>query len=517
MRKLILTLALYLFIAVAYPQSLRVSYSGVNTGLFAGDGDCLAGNKIIRHWKSSTNYSPVNQAGYEKERGEIHLIQFDSIRTVKESLLFGGEKKVGPLFSALKMVNHQLYVIYHETKEEKALGNVMAVRINPETLEAVDSPRVIAAIAATDLNIAYSAVTRRNIRFEFMTSVDGTKNMLLITADGKNYYVSALDDHMNVIWGQKLTSKPEGSYEYKSCCIDNAGKVYVAYKIYNKETESENAKSRIAVLDGSGKPRELILDMGGEATARHILLKPSKYNNTIHVAGVYLSSAEAERLTGCYQFSINTSDVKISKVEKVPFPDSLVRLIAEDGWGNTSSKEKKYGVDVSLRTVVFEREDGNISLVNEMHKVTLTDRASFDIKGDIVYCYFNKEQSFFSRIPKYRVGSNVVTFAESYRAYLYKDKMLIFYNDNPDNLKKPLSASPAASDVLNRTVLVGVVIDAHGGMDRRIVIDRQEERYVAMTDQMHDLLPEKLIVPMNTFGNARKKDAPVQFATISME
>ena len=60
--------------------------------------------------------------------------------------------------------------------------------------------------------------------------------------------------------------------------------------------------------------------------------------------------------------------------------------------------------------------------------------------------------------------------------------MIIFYNDNDNNLNKDISASPARSSNYSNVVMVAAVIGPSGEVTRSKVIDLQKEDYVAITD-----------------------------------
>jgi hypothetical protein len=128
---------------------------------------------------------------------------------------------------------------------------------------------------------------------------------------------------------------------------------------------------------------------------------------------------------------------------------------------------------------------------------------------------FTSEATCFSRIPKYRVSTDNM-MGDSYHAFAYQDKMIVFYDDKEDNLKKALSESPGNSSNYRNSVLVAAIIDANGKVSRQLVIDMEKENYLALTEYMFDLSPDKLLLPLQKIGALGGAANNMKWATIEL-
>jgi hypothetical protein len=496
-RRALCAFAMCFSVYFSFAQQFKVSFSDKMDENASNPNVIQVGSKIIFFNEIGSRDHLRYGFGWNKVRLGIEIVQRDTSGAgEKKVALSGGERVYGPIFTALRKINGQVYFIYHETQEKNTMGNVMAIRINPETLE-LDAPKVIANIAATDYKLEYSESLQNGLKFQLMPSPNKKNHLLVLHTQDKYFFTAVLDADLNIVWNKKQEFPEEGSYNFNDVTFDDAGSIYIAYRIHNSQSASSYTKDRITVRRATGKPLDLILNMQDEVSVIHIMVKPSAVKNIIHVGGFYKNRNIRWNLSGAFYTSLNTDNMKLGKVQKIAFPDTLVKQFARDGWG--SKRKKRWGISSTLVPVLVEKPDGKVAIVAEMHTSEMGSKGWFYFSGDILYTAFEKTQAYFARIPKYRV-STVNSIGDSYHLFPFKDKMILFYNDHHMNLRKPMNVSPASSSEYNVSVLAAAIIDAKGQVSRQIVVDMSKDHYLALTEVMSDMAPDRLQVPMQQIG-----------------
>lgn len=496
-RKAVFALIISFSSLFSFSQQLKVTVSNKMDDSASVRNIVRVGDKIIYYNEIGSRDHLHYGFGWNKVRLGIEIVQRDTTGKVQKKVsLSGGDRVYGPIFTAIQKINGQVYFIYHETQEKNTVGNVMAIRINPETLE-LDSPKIIANIAATDYKLEYSESLQSGLRFQLIPSPDKNKYLLVLHTGDKYFFTSVLDENFNIKWNKKQEFTEEGRYNINDVTFDNAGNIYVAYRVSNAQSESSYTKDRISVRRATGKPLDLILNIQDEVAVTHIMVKPSEDKNIIHVGGFYKNRGIRWNMSGAFYAALNTSTMKLGKVQKTPFPDTLVKQFANDGWG--SKRKKRWGISATLVPVLVEKADGKVAIVAEMHKSEMGTKGWFHFSGSILYAGFDKNQVYFARIPKYRV-STVNQIGDSYHLFSYKDKMILFYNDHHINMRKPMHVSPAGSNEYNVSVLAAAIIDEKGQVSRQIVLDMSKEHYLALVEEMSNLSGSRLQVPMQQIG-----------------
>jgi len=283
-----------------------------------------------------------------------------------------------------------------------------------------------------------------------------------------------------------------GDYEFKSAGIDNSGNIYVGYKLYGGEAEKNNSKNRIAIIRETGNPNHIILNLG-TITSSHFQVLPSKDNSTVHVTGTYMDNSDFNVLKGVFYAKLNTNDFKLDEIKTTAFPDTLVQRFEHDGWANT--KKKSFGLSRLLDFRFFEKGDGILNMTGEFRRRVEGTKTFFYISGDILNVSFEKEGAVFARIPKIRTSAESL-IGDSYTAIPFQNKVIVFYDDNDENLKKSISESPSNSNVYKNLVLIAAIIESDGSVTRKLVVDLQNKNYLAVTESMIKEGSDRILIPL---------------------
>ena len=500
--KLAVTLMICLCCMQTMAQQFHVSISDTELG---PSKIALPGGGYIDVRKEDKNVSGMN---WNKYRMTVTLIQYDKdMKVIKENKLSGGNNVYNAnIYSSLEKIGDKIWFIYVEPAEKNNIGNIMAVEVNPLTLE-TSSPKTLAASTSMGLSLPLMAGLDAK-KFVLKYSPDRKRVLLLVGAGKEQFYLSCLDDQLNVIWGKNETIAGITDKEIQSEIIDNGGTIYVGYKSDEKGDANETAN--IVVFKQTGAPVHKTLRIPNARPAE-VLLLSSKQGDSIHIAGTY--SDKTDNLAGVFKAAMATGNLKLTAAEKSSFPTTLVEHFADDDWGNT--KEKKYGISPELSSQLVETGEG-ISMVAEFNRVETPRNKPFYISGDILNIHFDNKQISFTRIPKYRVSTGSF-MGSSYYAFSAQGKTIIFYNDNEENLTRDIDLKPVGSSNYKNVVLVAAVIEPDGTLKREKIIDMKDQDFLALTEWMKVISPSAVKVPLQKVKFLGAPGDQSKMATITID
>ena len=427
--------------------------------------------------------------GWNKVRLGLDVVLYDSsMKEVKRASLADKERVFGPFMTDMKKIGNKIYIMYHEIQEKNTIGNIMAMEINPVTLES-GKPITIGKVSGSETKLKFSENLQSYFRYFISKSPDNTKNVFLMSDGQHQYFMSVFDENMNNLWNRS-GENTDYLFDFVSVCIDNAGNIYAGMHHNNNKVDETNTESRVLVFHAKGNPVVLNLQVKGGAVTTFKLL-PSAKENIIHFAGFY--AAVPKFFNGVFEGKISCDNFRISSTKNYLFPDSVLSIFEKDGIAVT--KKKEYGLSSSMVPDLFEMEDGTADLVAELQEIRQSPKWVYNITGDILNVHFSKTGTYYSRIPKYRTSAES-TIGNSYHAFPYKDKMIIFYDENEKNLENDISAKPLSSNVYKNLVLAAGVIDSKGTVKRQLLFNLTDEHYLGLTERMIEMSHNTLQIPL---------------------
>lgn len=443
----------------------------------------------------------------------VELVQFNSaMEEIKRVDLSEGNSIYYTSMRMLKKINDKLYFIYETKPAKNEAANIMAIEVKPQTLE-VGPPQIISALAATERKFKFGDDFYPYPENYSAVSFDEHRFAIMVPGKGNNIFISVMDDKMKLLWSRVIEINTYKDNFLQSISVNNNGDVYLAYRVlYAEKMEAKN-RNRYAVYTADAKSFDYSIDLGNDV-AKQMMMIGSKGDNQMHILGSYHDDREHSNILGMFHAEINSSDgYKPGTSRKEGFSEQLVSRAALGEWGST--KEKKYGLFHSFWLNGYALEDGAFSMIGEFHR-SEPGPMGYAISGPIFNIYFGKTTSSSVFIPKFR-RSTATTIGSSYHAFPYQDKIIIFYNDNPENLKKELSESPAGSSNYSNLVLVAAVVGPNGSVKRQIATDLQQDSYLGLTEVMIDVSPNSLIVPMQRIKALGGIGDGMRWATINIK
>ncbi len=370
-------------------------------------------------------------------------------------------------------------------KKEKDTTEHYGYVVDSKTLKPLVSRATVAFFSAESSNQAlgryyYSLSPDSSLVLAFAKSIWQKKRE-------RTYSINVLDNNLKKVWA--IETQLPYLYYFTTVThyfVTNAGKAGVFIKQFDKDISSELAKGldgsmkapfRSILLmyeKGNPKPQEILLDLKGKYVSSIQMTGEDK--NKLTFFGLCKDANDGN--VG-YFFTIAFDKVlgKFEDLQISPFPENLLKLVTQDDQANGKSKDVGISDNFKL-TKVIERGDGSKDYLLE-YKLTEEKelnnyRAYYYNFGDIIdVCIQPGNKISIARIPKMQATKNEYSYS-SFLAFPYKDKLLVFYNDDEKNIKQPIENQMAKVRNPEHAELVMVVIDKQGNATRTIIKDKEE-------------------------------------------
>jgi hypothetical protein len=297
---------------------------------------------------------------------------------------------------------------------------------------------------------------------QWNVSKDSTKLLFRAVSDDDRddepfrIYISVMNKDLSVDWSRKLALRhTEEQTEVMATLLKNDGSVYMLAKIYEgkkaKESKKNDKKKSVAAYDimlyrfskDSEDPKEYRLQLG-DSFIRGASLTTDMSDN-LKCAGFY-SNTKNGSLQGVFYLDLGADGaVKASNKKEFTVAD-----LKKFGDKNTDKdKTGSEGLESSFKFSDFlVRDDNSAVVVAEENYVvrytsyngrTYTTTYEYNSRDIIIFTINSKgEIERVSAIPKYQMGVNTDFFI-SYVSLLHGNDAVFFYNEDEDNMEKPVS------------------------------------------------------------------------------
>ncbi|HKO81918.1 MAG TPA: hypothetical protein VJU78_16040, partial [Chitinophagaceae bacterium] len=321
------------------------------------------------------------------------------------------------------------------------------------------------------------------------------------------FFMSVLNTELDQVWNRKEIATSLNAANVNSACVDNNGNVYVGYRY---SVENNEYIGRVTVYQSQGKPRNIDIKTPN-GFVHKVAVVPAKKGDAVYMAGAYAGNADC--LIGVFSQTVATANFKPGKLQSKEFSPELVKQLDKESWAST--KSKKYGLwPITLKA--YELEDGSIGMAGQFERYTSTERHSYVHTGAILNVRLNGSNDQITWIPRYRVSAGNI-IGSSYYAFPHKDKLLIFYNDEADNLKKEVGEKYSTSNNYKNVVLAVATMDENGKLKREKLIDLANENYLPVGESIFPITPTSLAVPILKIKGAGGIGAESKTGVINIE
>jgi len=424
------------------------------------------------------------------------FVRYDSKLQEKKTEVFKADEK-DLNFDKVLSIKGKLYMFTHKYDKGSKATAYQCTPIDIITLKATGS--------AIDLGTFDAISKSRQSTVQYKLSADSSKLIMFGLSpfskkDNEKYYMGVYDDNMNKLWDKTV----ELPYKDKFVTIldnlvTNDGRVGVILKHYDQEVSSESIKengeripaykTKLLLYEKEvATPYEYIIDINNKFV--HSLHLTDDKATTMNLFGLYKEKYNGH-VNGFFTASINLITHKIETSNTLEFPLELVELVNKDRQG--SDKEKDPGFEAAFGYVqTIYRSDGSKDYLLEfrqqlLHEYRDTRGYSYSYwefrNGDIIDISVKTDGRYvICRIPKMQDLNNTRNY-NGFKALTYNDKLVVYYNDNEDNVNRELTKKPETMGNADKCVFMMATVDATGHLNRNIVFNHKEVKLTVATNE----------------------------------
>ncbi len=437
------------------------------------------------------------------------------------------------IYKGFEKYGNNVFFTYEVYDKESKLTTLYGEKIDPKTLKTLEKVNVGSFESDSKSDQAVISL---------QLSQDSSKVLLLVEAperkkENRKFFVSVLNTDLKKIWSKEVELPYTQKFIYlMRYSISDDGKVYVSVKHYDKETSKESVKEngskvpsyvyKILIYAQNAKEKEIVLSMG-ENFVDQSILSFNKNSGIVTVGGTYRQKLKG-KINGVFYAFLDAKTDVISSPKLVPFDSEIITQIDKDGFA--SDKEKDPGLDKYFEIVhVAKRPNGSIDLICEYRYFSETyvtqQRGSSGTGlsigfstgywqysyqyGTILNTNIDKNgKAIFTRVPKnqkFTIRNQKFDAFLSFFPIIYKDNLVLMFNDDKDNVDRDLSKKP--DDVMNfkKSVLAAATIDAKGNLSRQAVFSNDEEDYISLPTRFTKIDDNSIIIVSDLFKLFKKR------------
>jgi hypothetical protein len=198
-------------------------------------------------------------------------------------------------------------------------------------------------------------------------------------------------------------------------------------------------------------------------------------------------------------------------LKKVAIPQSIVDKLSKIDFAE--KKEKNYGIsEITLRSLSLT--DGAVALVGQFEGSISGVKTTFSVFSNILNIYLDKDgNATFSMVPKLRVSAGQIVGKDFYPV-IFKDKVVVLYNDNVKNLERSIDESPDRHDNFNNFALIAATFERDGTVRREIVIDQNKDNFLSLPGAIKEFSTFSLRIPFVNIGGMGQIKKGTKNATV---
>jgi hypothetical protein len=484
MRKIIATLYFCIYLAFGYAQPGKKGMPGGEPYTFESSqvlevpGGGFVGLRTIQKGRAMTTYS--------SRWNEYVLYRYNSNMVKEKEVEFGSKKEFGAYYSEFFVFGGKLWLVNLLPVDDFKGGSLVAIEINPQTLE-LSEPRVL--ISAEEHQLKSGAVGARGYTFNVHSSIspDRQRISFMIINHKSKFSIGVFDGGLERKWYQNPELDKLDRNWMQSLVVNNAGEVALGYTHRND--------GYVTIL--KEKPNPTWCDMPVKDMGVNMVgLLVDEAGSKIHITGGYVDGSY--NCVGIYQGSINMQTGTMDPFTKHKFPERLVEQLADDDLAST--KDRKYGVNRFWGTQFFYTADKVPDLLiefNEGATPSANSRTPAMVHSrNLLNVRFASDGLVFTRVPKYTIFT-MGDFSRGYHLQIEADRLLVLYYDSEDNLKQDVTSQKAKYVRIDKTRLVAALIGYDGSLTRQPIYS---EPYTSRRTRAEQVSMSSYQIPVCNYG-----------------
>ncbi len=430
-------------------------------------------------------------------------------------------------------IQDKYYFLLQQYDKGASSLTITATELNPKNMTTGKPKNIATFDVSSDRNgrsgLFSTGASAYNFDADIIYSRDSIKIGIVYFPVVKNkeektvqFYV--FDKNMNNIVSKNYNfGVEEKKIEVNDFDVDISGKFYINYDLYDekdtksfKKEDGEKVPSYTAHLKifDNKDIKDLIIDNSKKFIKKVHVGYDADENIIIY--GLYkdVYRGEYRGVCGAALKDLSSSNLSFTFNE---FPQELLDLVDHDNMGKNSGDKKGIGTDFFFRHIITT-SDNNIHLILEYISLKESSSQGRTIYrktyGDIVVVTYNPDNSVkFQRIPKlqehtYEGGYNYMRrfspdnhYLYSFYATYFKNKLMLFYNDDEDNIERDINKK--ADDMINpkKSALTCASLTQTGELIKREMVfsHRDMDKYMT-SSTFYEIAPNTYALFALKFG-----------------
>ena len=441
-------------------------------------------------WVGKTSWSLPKNLLNMKAGLKLQMLDANT-KDKKEKDLAEGKEVYLPITPTLKYLYGKLYFFDYKLSADEDYVVLEASEVNQNTLELNASKEIlkfekrklgrVESLVATDaLNLDIQQSPNTNT--VAIVSSYGSKKLLSYAVFGNNF--SFLRN------GEAGEVEDAREFDVKDVSVTDNGNVYIPILFKNKE--GFFFKPTILISLPNKTVKQIPIEPQG-IICRTMCLT-NGFDNNIAITGTYKEEG-TDYICGVYKTGLNLQTNKIDPFEKMPVPQVFAEQLSKSGFG--ISKKKDLGMSpIEVKTTLLS--DGTLCMTGQFKRVEWGERTAFSVIGNILVVYIKNGKAVYSAVPRLRVSVSNLTGSDYY-TFIDKDKVIVFYNDHKDNLKRK-NEDVERSDKYNNHVLTAAVVERDGTVKRELVLDDTENSFLSVPSSVAPIDASSFIISFVKVG-----------------
>ncbi|MEO5647868.1 MAG: hypothetical protein ABIQ56_05865 [Chitinophagaceae bacterium] len=435
----------------------------------------------------------------------LQLLKFNKDLTIAKEVELADLEREEAYIDFIRINNHYYFIKQEYIKSDKSLL-MQAVELDPKTMKL----REAKTLATYDVSMD------ENNRGFFGSSKDGFayKVDLVISPDSTTFglfYIPSVKRKENVtaqyiVMDENLKKLQSNEYDFgvtekkmeiNTILIDKKGTAYFNYDVYD-DKDSKSFKrvngekvpaysSHLLIMENK-KKTDIILDNENRFIKKITLGEDVRGN--VSVFAFYKNFYRGNYAGVCRASLQELTTTKTSLPFRFfDFPQDILDKVDNDRQAKNNGDNKGIDTEFEFRTVV-RNADNDFHLIMEYDRLQVittvvnghTQTTYRRYYGDIIVATLHKDDVVFTRLPKMQesaYGANSgdfllsggrKQFVYSYDAVVYRDKLLLFYNDDEDNVTRDLAKRPDDMIKVKKSAFSCATFNRKGELEKREIV-----------------------------------------------
>ncbi len=352
--------------------------------------------------------------------------------------------------------------------------------------------------------------------YTFTQSQDSSKSLFTFYVDNNDdklkmqVFLSVININFGEVWHRKISLKrPQEVVEILSSAVNSAGNAYLLVKEYEGDKAKESKKTKkderpayklklIKVTGNEGEGyKEFVLDIKNDFVV-NAAMKPLK-NGEMAVLGLF-STTKKKYINGVFALKMNGMD-SIYNISKKVFSDDVLAALNEEDETSSHKDEEGLKDDFKFLDLSYKKDGSAMVVLEENYTYTRTNynnnmrfggnfyrnngfgttTTTYYVTKDLITLRLNNagEVEKIHVIPKRQEFANT-NFFNSSLVLSSEEGTTILFNDDKDNLARPLGARVRYISSFADCVATSIFIDRNDTVTRTPLFDRGDTKAVFM-------------------------------------